>query len=423
MLTLKLSNPRELALFELRATGRVLVKAMALCVVLLLIWQPAASAEILITVKHDSDAESAIFNSFSRHNRNIQRYQSTLAAKETIDSVVKRHALQLVGKQWQIHSLDEFCVVVQPANGENVRVVLEKLKQDPSIESAQLMIEYSTHSTTQQSTAFAPNLYNDTYFTRQYGEYTAAVETLHEQSTGKTVEVAIIDTGAYVDHLDFQGTHLRTHNVVDNNKDLFNLDAHGTAIVGVIAAVPNNDIGIVGLAPDAKIQLIKACWYQQISDASLMSSAHCNSLTLATALDLAIQNDVDVINLSLSGPKDPLVSRIIKIALKENILVIASDPLVGQTRYPALLPGVLGVSSSASEYSKYKEEHINVAANDVLSTAPGNAFDFFSGSSISAALVTALATHAIEQFPEQSHLNERKGFIVAKLYKLGLLKN
>ena len=88
---------------------------------------------------------------------------------------------------------------------------------------------------------------------------TMAVDEAHSVSRGASVRVAIIDTGVDLDHPDLP-PHLRVRNFVDNDTGAFQEDAHGTAIAGVIAAIPNNGVGIVGIAPDVRLYVYKACW-------------------------------------------------------------------------------------------------------------------------------------------------------------------
>ena len=58
---------------------------------------------------------------------------------------------------------------------------------------------------------------------------------------------------------------------------------------------------MAGIAPDARLLALRACWEQPGSAASV-----CSSFTLAKALQFALQTKVQVINLSLSGPPDRL---------------------------------------------------------------------------------------------------------------------
>ena len=80
-------------------------------------------------------------------------------------------------------------------------------------------------------------------------------------------------------------------------------------MAGIIAANENNREGIVGIAPGAELFAYRACWPTQ--DAS--ASATCNTLTLAKALSAAIDRKMNIVNLSLSGPSDPLLERIVAV--------------------------------------------------------------------------------------------------------------
>ena len=59
----------------------------------------------------------------------------------------------------------------------------------------------------------------------------------------------------------------------------FETDRHGTGVAGIIGADANNNVGIVGVAPSARLQIYKAC--QPLQPHSL--EAQCNSFTLAQA--------------------------------------------------------------------------------------------------------------------------------------------
>jgi len=81
--------------------------------------------------------------------------------------------------------------------------------------------------------------------------------------------VAVIDDGFEVDHEDLQGNIIATYNADDESSDVGyygSEGAHGSSCAGFIAA-PLNGMGIVGVAPDAKLILIK---HENGSDASLI---------------------------------------------------------------------------------------------------------------------------------------------------------
>jgi len=294
---------------------------------------------------------------------------------------------------WAIQSLGVYCGLFTAAADADVQALLKQLEADERVESSQLLLEYHTRGKSE---------YNDPYFELQYGHARPFILDLHQWSTGKGVHVALIDTGVDARHPDLreQIAETRVFLAVDEPSGI--PDIHGTAVAGIIAAQADNGSGIVGLAPDARVHALKAC--HQIAQHS--SLARCDSFTLARALSFAIDRGMDVINLSLSGPRDPLVSRLIEVALTQGQIVAAADPGPGSDRYPAQLEGVIAVRE---DYDR--EDIADTAANtlvvyaprtEILSTGPGGGYDFYSGSSVATAIVSGLTALLLQGKAEMS---------------------
>lgn len=108
---------------------------------------------------------------------------------------------------------------------------------------------------------------------------------------GSGVLVAVIDSGVQVNHPDLAGNispTLRLNPIDGTNNvgpDLFDPDSgHGTSVAGIIAAVDNNGIGGVGIAPGATIVPIKL-----IADGSTVQAE-------LDAFEWAINNGIDITN-------------------------------------------------------------------------------------------------------------------------------
>ena len=107
----------------------------------------------------------------------------------------------------------------------------------------------------------------------------------------ENVHIGIIDTG-----IDLENEEL---NVVDDVSFIVGEptghdgNGHGTHVAGIAAAKNDND-GVVGVAPGAKLTAIKV----------LGSGGSGSTATVLAGLDYALQhaNELDVVNLSLGGP-------------------------------------------------------------------------------------------------------------------------
>ena len=165
----------------------------------------------------------------------------------------------------------------------------------------------------------------------------------------RTVVVAVIDTGVDLANPELRGRFVRDragrivgHDFVSRGAPQ-DLEGHGTAVAGVIAAAGGNGIGIVGGAPNARIMPVRV----------LDAEGNGNDLTVARGIRWAVDHGAEVLNLSLGGPDaSRVLASAIAYAVRRGRIVVAAagnDPsarLRGESVYPAALPGVVGVGAT-----------------------------------------------------------------------------
>ena len=120
------------------------------------------------------------------------------------------------------------------------------------------------------------------------------------------------------------------------------------------------------VAPGVGLLSLKAC--EPLSPADV--KALCSSAALVKAVDYAIGAKADVINLSLAGPEDKLLRRMLEAARKKGMAVVAAVGNAGPASpplYPAAWPGVLAVTAVDDRRSLYSQAvrgaHVSLAAS------------------------------------------------------------
>jgi len=138
------------------------------------------------------------------------------------------------------------------------------------------------------------------------------------------------------------------NNPVDGN-------GHGTHVSGTIAAIANNQIGIVGVAPLSKIMPLKA----------LTDEGSGTLEDIAAAVKYAADNGADVINASLGGPGESLLLRdVFSYAADRGVVTIVAAgnedaDIQGYT--PASLESVLAVASTDEKDAKSDFSNFSVS--------------------------------------------------------------
>jgi subtilisin family serine protease len=168
----------------------------------------------------------------------------------------------------------------------------------------------------------------------------------------------------------------------------------------VIGANANNAVGIVGVAPDAKIEVAEACWLDNSTDSSV-----CDTFSLAKALDAMFPTPPDIINLSLSGPEDALLQRILQRLIDQGVVVAAAaaNSIDDNLVFPASMGDVISVASighGGSRSDKPPVEIVYAPGDKILVAVPKNDYEFRSGSSLATAHVSGIAALLKAKFPD-----------------------
>lgn len=320
------------------------------------------------------------------YTRRASSYLVSVNVRRAANRVADEFGLELVD-EWPIVPLRVHCLVYAVPEDTAVESLLDELRARPDIESAQRMNRFDVSGSRNRGGA-------DPFAELQHNLDTLELSQAHRWSRGEGASVAIIDTGADVEHPDLV-TQIRTyHDFVGGKAQEAVAEAHGTAVAGVIGAASQNGIGMTGIAPAADIAVLRACWYE-----TGRAQAVCNSFTLAKALTHALESNTDVINLSIGGPSDALLARLVRLAHERGIVVVAAAPAEDYVGFPSDVAGVFVVASSPATDSASSTTRFFAPGNEILVPVPGGGFDYASGSSLSAAHVSGVIALLIAKRP------------------------
>ena len=206
---------------------------------------------------------------------------------------------------------------------------------------------------------------------------------------GQDVVIAICDTGCDCEHPDLKDRIIGVRNFTkDDQADPLNVtdyNGHGTHVAGTIAASANNN-GLVGVAPQAKLLILKV----------LDSTGSGSYQNLIDAIHYAISEDVDIISMSLGGPTDyrPL-HEAIQAAVAQDISVVCAaansgdgDATTDELAYPGYYAEVISVGAGTDKntIARFSNSHDQIdliaPGTDIFSTYLRHSYAHLSGTSM-----------------------------------------
>ena len=294
------------------------------------------------------------------------------------EEIARSHGLRIVSA-WPMPALGLDCVVMETGDRIVTTDLAEEVARDARVESAQSMNVFHVLGD------------DDPLIPLQPSARVWHIADVHRIATGRGVRIAEVDTGVEADHPDLRGRVAMQRDFVGT--PAVGSEAHGTAVAGIIAARANDGIGIAGVAPEAELLALRGC-----RQAPAASTATCTSFSLAKALQFALEQDAQVINLSLTGPHDRLLERLLDAALARRVIIVAAaDPRARDGGFPASHPGVIAVASEGSDHPPVGA--LLAPGRDVPATTTGHAWGFVTGSSYAAAQVSGAVALVLERTP------------------------
>ena len=257
--------------------------------------------------------------------------------------------------------------------------------------------------------------YNDEYYNSQwnlFGTYGINLGSTHDITMGNpSVIVAIVDNCIQLDHPDlvvtnsYDATSQTSPGRLYYDPDTNELEYHGTSMTGIIGATANNNIGIVGVAPNASILPIS------------VDFSNASSQGLARAVRYAADNGARVISNSWSsgGPHDAR-DEAFEYALNKGCILVQSSGNLNSTipRYPYyLFPEVIVTGNSNSSGKRYVStgdpnsgsnynEYLDIMApgTNIRTLNSSSEYRFSTGTSPACAHISAIATLMLSVNPD-----------------------
>lgn len=227
-----------------------------------------------------------------------------------------------------------------------------------------------------------------------WGIPTVGAPSVWPTASGAGSKVAILDTGIDLSHPDLQANVVGGVNFVSPAKSANDDNGHGSHVAGTVAA-SDNTIGVVGVAPTASLYAVKV----------LNRNGSGTLSGIIAGLDWAVQNSMNVVNMSLGTSSDvQSFHDACDAARAAGVLLVAAagnsgdgDPATVEAGYPGAYASVLSVAAlnqsgaTASWSSSGPTLDLAAPGVSVPSTYKGGSYATLSGTSMASPHVAGVA--------------------------------
>ncbi|WP_157800896.1 S8 family peptidase [Bacillus solitudinis] len=279
--------------------------------------------------------------------------------------------------------------VIQVRDGKSIETVMETYAKLESIESV-------------SPSAVIQKFAQDPKVDTMYHLPLLNIKEAQKLAGDHKVKVAVIDTGVDYDHPELKNKVIADMNVAEPLRR-GTKDSHGTHVAGLVAAEAENGAGGMGVNPNADIVSIDV----------FNGGWGTSDYAIAEALMIAVEQKVDIINLSLGGPGTKVMEEAVDKALEAGITIVAAAGNNGMSDYPSFPAGYDGVISVGATdennelafFSNYGPSidvvapGFEVYSSDFL-PYKGSSYNRYSGTSMSSPIVAGVASLLLSKHPD-----------------------
>lgn len=238
--------------------------------------------------------------------------------------------------------------------------------------------------------AIKAQMSSNTIYSPQQGRSDTVTAAPSDRACQSQVRIGMVDSAVDQQHQAF--TH--SDSLISKNflpGELDQSHQHGTAVASLLVG---RGPGLNALLPKAQL-FSAAVFYQQNAYQQGATLVH-----LLEALNWLASQQVQLINLSLTGPAHPLLQQAVKALDKKNLVLIAAAGNAGPAAaplYPAAYPQVIAVTAVDQQQHIYRwanqGDYIEFAAPGVAVTVAkaGAGFGLETGTSLASPVVAAIA--------------------------------
>jgi subtilisin family serine protease len=301
-----------------------------------------------------------------------------------VDDVARQNRLTRISSQ-RLELAGSTVYRYRVTDGRPVPVVVQALEQDVRISATQPNFVYRLAESP------APNSLSGT----QYAVLQMRLPEAHRVSTGLGISVAVIDSGIDSTNPELAGSIADAVDVIEGAP---RPHKHGTAVAGIIGSHAR----LMGVAPRAKLLAIRA-----FASEGGRIGADGTTDHIVRGIEWAHQRGARVVNMSFTGPRDPLLSRELRAGKEKGIVFVAAAGNEGPNA-AAADDSVIAVTASDKTDNLYpaanRGPHVCLAAPgvDVMVAGPSGTYEFGSGTSMAAAHVSGAIALMLQSRPDLS---------------------